>query len=448
MNALGGAYVLFGSRDGSPTSTRQYPADPESQSPTAPVILSYNAFHPETSPLEDLVYALGVMMADPAMDDLLQLGRQLVAQNPQALARLVGLGLQIKAIANAHPEAHIPATSTLWDELLDDIAQIAHVQDGVGAGGVLEDLFLAFAQGSTASLQQTFAAYIQYKDALDYDHNSTSGGLMNALNGPAWNQASMDTEPLHVPVDRTMPDVPGNQSGLQRFMQLLNDANGLDVCTKAGAVAHLELNLHVVSGALPNTAIPFDYPTNSLVPLVCAFVGASAPPNPMPQCGILRIQNVDALLLDVALNRATFDIRDNCLKAIMNSSLTGLVGGVDTFLQDQSGIAGFDTHPTVPGVARLVYFDTPHDGLPGDTNPATQQTAKFLSGLLERWAPRSATSRRSRTPTARRSTCARAARSTTSSAGATRATCFPSRSSASSRTCSRWPRRSTTTARR
>ncbi len=383
MNALGGAYVLFGTRDTGMASTRQYPPDPESSDPTAPVLLSYNAFHPETSPLEDLVYALGVMMSDPQMDDLLQLGRQLAAQHPQALARLVGLGLSIKAIADAHPEAHIPATSTLWDELLDDLVKIAQVQDGIGAGGVLEDLILAFSQGSTASLQQTFAAYLQYKDGLDYNHNSTSGGLMNALNGPAWNLSSNDTEPLHVPVDRTMPDAPGNQSGLQRFMQLLHDANGLDVCTKAGAVAHLELNLHTVSSLFPNTAIPFDYPTSSAVPLVCAFVGASAPPNPMPQCGILRIQNVDALLLDVALGRATFDIRDSCLKAIMSSSLAGLVGGVDTFLQEQSGIAGFDTHPTVPGVARMVYFDTPHDGLPGDTNPSTQQTANFLSGVLD-----------------------------------------------------------------
>ncbi len=383
MNALGGAYVLFGSRDGSKASTRQYPPDPESSDPAAPVILSYDAFHPENSPLEDLVYALGVMMSDPVMDDVLQLGRQLMAQHPQAFARLVGLGLNIKAIANAHPEAHIPATSTLWDEMLDDFAQIAHVQDGIGAGGVLEDLILALSQDPTPGLQPTFAAYIQNMDALTYNHNSTSGGLMNALNGPAWNLTSNDTEPLHTPVDRTNPDVPGNQSGLQRFMQLLNDANGLDICTKPGAVAHILLNLNTVSSVFPNTAIPIDYPTNSAVPLVCAFVGASAPANPLPQCGILRIHNVDALLLDVALGRAKFDIRDPCLLAIMNSSLTSLVGGVDAFLQAQSGIVGFDTHPTVPGVARLVYFDAPYDGMMGDPNPSTQTTANFLAGLLD-----------------------------------------------------------------
>jgi hypothetical protein len=385
MNALGGAYVLFGSRDSGAASTKQYPPDPESSNPTAPVVLNYDAFHPENSPLVDLAYALGVMMSDPVLDDVLQLGRQLLIQHPQTFARLVGLGLQIKAIANAHPEAHIPATSTLWDELLDDIAAIAHVQDDVGAGGILEDLFLAFANDSTPALQKTFAAYIQNKDALTYNHNSTSGGLMNAFNGAPWNLTSNDTEPLHVPVDRTMPDVPGNQSALMKFMQLLRDATGLDVCTKEGAVAHIQLNLSSIPGLgfLGNTLIPIDYPTSSYIPTVCAFFGAPAPPNPMRQCGILRLQNVTALLLDVVLDQAKFDIRDPCLLKIMNSSLTSLVGGVDVFLQQQSGIAGFDTNPTVPGVGRLVYFETPAFGMPGDPNTNTMQTSNFLSGVLD-----------------------------------------------------------------
>lgn len=377
VNAIGGAYALFGDRDKSPTTTRQYPPDPESANPTQPVTLSYSAFHPETSPIEDLVYALGVMMSDPEMDDVLQLGRQLMAQHPEVLARLVGLGLKIKAIADAHPEAHIPAASTFWDEMLDVIAKIAHVQDGIDSGGLLEDLFLSFGQDATAKLQQTFAAYIQYADQLTYNHNSTSGGLMNALNGPAWNLTSNDTQPLHVPVDRSKPDVGANQSSLQRFLQLLHDANGLDVCTKEGAVAHVTFNVS------PFGVVTFDYPTNALSGTACALVGAPAPPNPMPQCGILRLQNVDALLLDVALGRATFDIRDPCLKALMNSPLTNIVGGVDQFLQTQSGIAGFDTHPTVPGVARLLYFDTPHDSDPGDMNPNTTQTLTFLSGVLD-----------------------------------------------------------------
>ena len=327
------------------------------------------------------------MMSDPEMDDLLQLGSALMAQHPAEMARLVGLGLKIKAIADAHPEAHIPAGSTLWDELLDVIAKIAHVKDTTGGGGILEDLFASFAQDSTVPLQKTFASFMQFKDSLTYNHGSTSSGLSNAFNGTAWNLASGDTQPLHVPVDRTQPDVGPNQSALQRFMQLLHDANGLDVCTKAGAVAHVQLDVNPLGVNLGT--INFDYPTNALTGLACAFVGAPAPPASLPQCGILRIPNVDALLLDVVLDRATFDIRDPCLKALMNSSLASFVGGVDQFLQTQSGIAGFDTHPTVPGVGRLVFFDTPFTGLPGnpdpggDTNPNTMTTVNFLTGILD-----------------------------------------------------------------
>ncbi len=372
MNALAGADVIFGARDTGKASTKQYAPDPSTGS-TAPVSLPYRAFQTGASPMLDLVWALGQLMADPSTDDVLDLVRQLFASHPHELARLVGIGLQIKAIADNHPEAHIPTSSTLWDELLVDVAQIAHVQDNIDNGGILEDLILAFAQDQTVQLQSTFNAYIQYRDPLTYDHRSTAGGLTNALNGAAYDLVSMDNMPLHTPVDRTMPDTDDNRSGLQRFMQLLHDANGLDVCTKQGAVAHL--NLPLIGS--------FDYPTNPLSNVACALVGSSAP-SQIPQCGILRLENVDALLLDVALNRATFDVRDPCMKALMNNGLiTGIVGGVDNFLETQSGIAGFDTHPTVPGVARLLYFETPASGLPSDTNPNTLTTSNFLAGVLD-----------------------------------------------------------------
>ena len=389
MNVLGGAYVLFGNRDGNPASTRQYPPDPESETPGQPVILSYNAFHPETSPLQDLAYALGVMLSDPVMDDMNQLGRQLMAQHPQAFARLVGIGLQVKSIANSHPEAKIPQNSTLWDEMIDVFVQIAHQQDSIGAGGVLEDLILSFADDRTAKLQQAFAGYMGYCDGVTYNHHSTDCSNYQdttkcLLNGAPWDNASMNVaSSLSGSCDRTQPDVGTNRSALQMFMQTLHDARGMSACTKAGAVAHISLNLNQVSSIFPNTAIPIDYPTNTAVPLICTFLGAPAPPNPMPQCGILRIKDVDAMLLDVALGRAQFDIRDPCLLALMNSSLTSLVGGADAFLQSQSGIIGFDTHPTIPGVSRLFYFDIPTAASAGDPNPATVTTKNFIAGLID-----------------------------------------------------------------
>ena len=380
MDAEAGAYVLFGKRV--PAATRTYPPDPESASPAAPVVLPYDGFDPDTSPLEDLVYALAVMMADPVMDNLTQLGHALLAQHSQAVARLVGLGLQMKAIADAHPEAHLPATSTLWDELLDDLALIVHEQDDIGAGGVLEDLLLSFGNDLTPQLQPAFAAYTNYCDQLTYDPNSTNCSTYTdlqtcVLNGPPWNASSKNLDALHVACDRGAPDDGTNRSALQMFMQTLHDARGMSACTKAGAVANVTFSL----GALGT--VNFDYPTSSLSGVACTLVGAPAPPSTMPQCGILEIPDVDAMLLDVVLNRATFDIRDPCLLALMKSPITNLVGGVDAFLQEQAGVVGFDTHPTVPGISRFFYFGTPDDGSQGDTNPATKQTWTFIQGLID-----------------------------------------------------------------
>jgi hypothetical protein len=89
------------------------------------------------------------------------------------------------------------------------------------------------------------------------------------------------------------------------------------------------------------------------------------------------------MLLDVVLGRAQFDIRDPCLVALLHSSLTSLVGGADAFLQSQADIVGFDTHPTVPGVSRLFYFDIPYMGSMGDPNPATTTTKNFIAGLID-----------------------------------------------------------------
>jgi hypothetical protein len=382
MNVLGGSYVLFGQRDSGPTSVASFAPDPASAQPTQPVTVPYSAFHPDTSPLVDLVYALGVLMADPVTDDTLQLARQLMAQHPQALARLVGIGLQIKTIANAHPEAHIPASSTLWDELLDDIAAIAHVQDNIGAGGVLEDLMLSFADDRTPNLQTAFAAYTGHCDSLTYDHGSTDCSTYTdttrcLLNGPPYDLTTQSVGMPQTACNRGQPDVASNRSELQMFMQTLHDARGMDACTKQGAVAHVKFSLGVLG------TLSFDYPTDSLSGVACTLVGAPAPPNPMPKCGLLRIQNVDGLLLDVVLGRAKFDIRDPCLLALMNSPLTNIVGGADAFLQTQSGIVGFDTAPTVPGVSRLFFFETPDDGSTGDMNPATLQTYNFVQGLID-----------------------------------------------------------------
>jgi hypothetical protein len=382
-----GLPLLLGPEDTSQTSSKTYPPDPglpaawalqhPSTPPpanlgTTPVVVPYAAYHAESGPMADLVYAVGQVLSDPTTDDTLNLFRQIVTKNPDALARLVGVGLQIKDIANAHPEAHIPAASTLWDELLDVIAQIAAVYDPT-TGGVLEDLITAFGTSQTLALRDSFTAYIDYNDQLTYQNaqHPPPSGAPN-LNGAAFDQMTGSVTPMRNPVDRTQPDSGSNRSALQKFMQLLHDANGLGACTKAGAVAHL--NFPVI-GAI-------DYPSAAADAACLTFGGGTVPPNPMPACGILRIPNVALLLLDVVLGRAQFDIPDPCLSALLkNTAITGLVGGPNAFLQAQSGITGFDLDPTVAGISRLVYYDTPHDSDPGD--PTFPTTESFIEGVLD-----------------------------------------------------------------
>ncbi len=216
---------------------------------------------------------------------------------------------------------------------------------------------------------------------------------------------------------------------LQRFMQLLHDANGLDVCTKPGAVAHIQLNLNTVSAIFPNTAIPIDYPTNAAITVSSArFVGAPAPPNPLPQCGILRIQNVDALLLDVALGRAKFDIRDPCLQGDHELVAHEPRGRRRRVPAGRSRGSWASTRTRrCPGVARLVYFDTPHGGDDGrHRTPARSDHSglplRACSIRCRRW---SASRRPSRTPTGPSSTSARARRSRDTLAGRDPGYLFP-----------------------
>lgn len=376
MKLLAGVPIVAGPRDASPTAERTYPPDPARVTAwkaarkdpppanlgTQPVSLKYRAFQADKSAIVDLVHALGQIMARQEVDEALALFRKLLAEKPQQVARLVGVGLQLKAIADKHPEASLPENSLLWDELLDVVVQIAQTP------GILEDLLKAFADPRTVKLQTPFVAYMKYKDQLTYNRKD--------LNGPTFNATTGSVGGFVTPVDRSQPDSGKNRSALQRFMQLLHDANGLGACTKDNAIAHIDIQWPAGSG-IP---VKLDYPTNILSKAVCAFVGQSAPTR-IPACGILRFENVAALLLDVALDRAKFDVRDKCLAALMASPLTGIVGGTDAFLEQASGVKGFNTHPTVAGIARMVYFDTPHDGLPGDTTNA--KTSKFFAGVLD-----------------------------------------------------------------
>ncbi len=345
MDLLAGLYVAVGKREGGADSTKKYDDGAS---------LQYRAVRQDASPLLDLVYAVGQVLADPSTDDTLALVQRLAQDKPQVFARLIGIGLQIKAIADKHPEAHIPQNSTLWDEMLDVLVKIAQVP------GLIESIIRGFKDDRVLDLPRSAVAYMSMRDHLQYDRND--------LNGPPYNVTAGGIATLVTPVDRSMPDTGWNKSAFQRFLQILHETNGISTCTKQGAIAHI-----VWKG------LPMDFPS-TLASGACVILGSDAPPDPMPLCGMFRIENVASNLVDAVLGDVKLDIRNDCLKNLISSPLTGIVGGADAFLEEVSGIKGWNTKPTVAAVSRMVFLDLPHDGLPGDTQ--NTHTTNFFKDLF------------------------------------------------------------------
>ncbi len=397
MNALAALPVLAGTRDVLPTSAKVYPPDPfavhnwnvgHASAPppaglgTTPVTLSYRAFHPETSPLVDLVYALGQVAATPEMDDLLALAQQLFASQPKQLASLMGLVLEIRAIAAKHPEATLPNNDTLWDDVFVKLAPVAHEP------GLLEDILRAFADPATLPMEQVLETFLTMRDDISYDTNN--------LNGPSIDLTTGIAPPdFTSPVDRTQPDVGSNRSEMQKFLSLLHDTNGLSICTKDGAIVHITGLQSVLPIPIP---VSFNYPAdtsdatspNLISAAMCGVFGSSAPAH-LDRCAVFGYQNVMSLLLDVLLGKALLQVNDPCLNTLMNSSLVkGLgdgsqYGGANKFLQAISGVDGFSLQPDLRGFARLLYFETPSPGLPSDPNGATTNllTSNFLKDTID-----------------------------------------------------------------
>ncbi len=377
MNVLAALPALGGTRDTSPSTSKTYEPDPRAlerwklghaASPpvglgTVPVTLPYRAFHPESSPIADLVYAAGQVASRPEIDDLLILSRKLLRDHPEALASFVGLALEIKAKADAHPEAGLPEASTFWDDLFQKLALVAKEPK------LLDDILRAVADDKTLPIEPALATYLAMKDDISYDTNN--------LNGPSRNLTTNTAPPSFVtPVDRNQPDSGANRSQMQKFLSLLHDLNGLGICTKDGAIVHVNMNFQ----GLP---ISFDYPTNTAMSgLICGIVGSSAPSR-LAKCQVFGYPNVMTLMTDVILGKALLTVQDDCLNKLMKSPLATIAGGADAVLEQMSGVNGFSLHPNLRGFARLLYFNTPYPGLPTDTNAANAKTLAFLRDTVD-----------------------------------------------------------------
>jgi hypothetical protein len=366
MNALAGAFVLSGSRDGSPKTSKQYAADPDAVTNwllthtgppppdlgTKPITVEYDAFHADNSPLLDLVYGLAQALGDQTSDDTLAYTNLLFTKDIGDVARLLGDGLVMKANADKHPEAHIPAQSTFWDEMLDVAVQIEKEP------GLLEDLLRSFGSDDALPLGQIFSNYSNYNDQISYDKNN--------LNGPAWNVTTNSGAQMQTPVDRTQPDVGYNRSAFQRFVQLIHDTHGVTFCNKEGAVVHAQLTLPVIG------LVSVDMPPTALL-------GGS-----YHECEVYKIDDGAKFFLQTIIGKGQLYLRDNLLR----TGIAGIGAATVGLMEQSSGLTGFwddassqTLRPTPEFVSRQMFFDVINDSPnQGGINYTTNHFLMDLAG--------------------------------------------------------------------
>lgn len=312
MDVLAGIRPVFGARDGTPSSTKTY-ADGTH--------VVYDAFNTATSPILDVVYALGQTMADPSTDDTLTFAETLVEKHPNDVARLVGDALYDKNLANADKVAKLPPTSSLWDELIDNTVQIAEEP------GLLEDVLRAFGDDATLQLATAFGSYMSDKDHISYDRNN--------LNGPTFNFDTNDGSEPKTPVNRTKPDTGANRSEFQRFIQTVHDTYGVTACNKDQAVVHTQgVNLSILGLGIPlNPDIctgGFLGGANKGIP---CFLGGK----PFKECEVFKIDNLAKFYLDSMVGMATLYFRPD----ILRNGFLGTGAANISIIEQSSGI-GYD----------------------------------------------------------------------------------------------------------
>ena len=341
MGSLAGAYALFGPRA---MATRSY-ADGAK--------VAYSGYAPVGSPLGDLVYAAGQLLADPTIDPTLSLARTLLVKNTPDMARVIGDTLYAKAQADQHPEAQIPATSTFWDEIIDLVVQMAQDKSTAGTGQtrLLEDVLTAFAAPASVGLSKGLASQAGNLDVITYDRND--------LNGPSINTTAKDPTALPAtPPDHTKPDAGANRSELQRFAQLVHDTNGVTLCNKEGAILHAaDLPVFNTSNACASTA-----GNNGELCLSPDTTCTCNNARPFHECEMLKVSNLAGFYLDAIAGKASLYFRNKLVREGIGTAPAG-TGATSVAVTEASSQIGLHPAPT-----SAMPSPTPDDTYNGPSN--------------------------------------------------------------------------------
>lgn len=337
--------------------------DPDGTPKKFPV--PFQRFDAKTSPIADLVYALGRVLELPRIADYVELQRQLMRDKPEALARLVGAALQIREIANKpeYKDINLDPKSPLWDEVIKIVGEMAAEPD------VMRDVLDAFADPRVLLLPNGMARFAAYSDALDYNPAGDGCWAMGSkpdakcapINDPWWNvtQGGPKKDPAKK-VDWSKPDEEGNRSLFQRFLSLINDTYQVRSCNKEGG--RISTKLGPVPIALP--LLPWDSYKECEV--------LNVPDLAVFYLGCIAGGNIEG----TSTPRCKLPVTDGFVSALNSLGLSGML---DSVLESSSGITGLKQTPTIEALNRMVMWRNPNKFVTDLMEPMTTNVCPVTS---------------------------------------------------------------------
>ena len=288
--------------------------------------LTYNGFDTSQAAVLDLLHAFVQLLGDPNADKTFQTVQTLLDQHESPTARLVAAMLDANDRGKMHPEAMVPATSDLYDDLVPIINRVLAVP------GLAEDLVTALQDPRVLDFAPMVARLMVAKDQVDFDHTNPGGNGSYPLL-----KAGHDLD-SPTPPDRTQPDADYNRSLMQRIAHMIHDANGVKFCNKAGAKP---------------TALGLTFPLGN--------------PNGYPACGlfeiddlalfyILNMQSKDSSQKPTSSNASAVSGADFCGHLTSGDLLATGCSAPLVGIGSQVPIAGFGQYPTPASLNRALFL--------------------------------------------------------------------------------------------
>ena len=295
--------------------------------------LRYEGYDTAQGPAFDTMYALAELMRRPETADTLELVGELLEDHESEAAGVVHSAHFLMTRGDAFPDARLESPNVFWDDLIRLAGSYTDEPE------MMEAILRSFADERSRSLGPVYADLMRYRDRIEPNPADPNGPPLGF--------------PLDQPVDRSMPDVEGNESLMERSIALIDGLDGVRVCNKAGARLRVQL-----------------LGLNVAWPLFGSY----------DECELIQIDNVAEAYAEAILGRYELVLRDPTLGGLID--LVDGIGilNVDDLLEDASGIVGLTRHPTAEALNRMVFVGL---DLRGESDCQDEDNV-FLACLFDR----------------------------------------------------------------